>query len=502
LEALHRPTASSPALRRYSARSQALRRSSALVEALRSYPPALAALACLVLFAVASCSRPVDAPQTALIPVELGDTSALDVEVVEVVRTRMKAVQSAPTDARAHGSLGLACEANKLWSPAAASFANAAQLEPAQPLWRFHRAITLNEAGDSEQALSLMEAVARELPNDAAVQHRAGQYWLDAGESARAVSAFQRALAVVPGRSEFLTSLAQALLALGDDAEALKRAEEAVRADPKYMPARYALGSALRALGRDAEAAPHLAAGLNSERSFAADRFASELQSYAVNWVNQNAQANALMAQRRFAESASIWEHVSAKRPDDVQILVNLAAARIELREFDRAIEILERARTLDPNEFAVYLNLADCHLRAGRLDAALVAAKKSVELGGAVSRTHELLARVLANQDRHQDAYLELQRAVALDARNPMLRVALMEMCMQLDLLAEALTSCREALRIDPNLLAARVPEIILLVRNQRVDEGWAAFVALEKQAPNHPQVQNLREKFRKMGR
>ncbi len=447
--------------------------------------------------ALAACSRPVEFP-----PVTLADAGELDGEVVALVTRKVQAVEKAPGDAGAHGSLGLAYEANRLWQSAATCFAQAAAIQPDEPLWRYHEAIAADEAGDTEGAFALLRIVATEMPKEAGVQQRLGDWLLERGDSAGAIQAFQRALVLVPGRAEILAGLAQAQLDAGDSAAALRTAEQAVRADPTYGPARFVYGSVLSRIGRDDEAASHLAAGVGAKKRFAADRLAAELDGYAVNWVAQNERATEYLARGRPAEAAELWKRVSAKRPDDPQILVNLGGALLDAGRIDAALETLARAEALNPNEFAIYLNRADGHLRANRLDQALVSAKRAVELGGDVGRTHEMLARILARANRPQEAYAELKRAVALDARDPRLRNALVEVCTQLNLLDEALENCREAVRMDPNSIEYRYKLIVLLVRNQRVDEGWAAYNELARFAPNDERVAKLREEFRKLGR
>ncbi len=447
--------------------------------------------------AFVACSRPVELP-----PVVLTDAGQLDGEVVALVERKIKAVEKSPGDASAHGSLGLAYEANRLWQSAAQSFARAATIQPEEPLWRYHQAIAADEVGDSEGALALLRGVAAEMPKEAGVQQRLGDWLQERGDPAGAIQAFHRALVLVPGRAEILAGLAQAQLDAGDSAGALRTADQAVRADPAYGPARFVYGTVLSRLGRDGEAAPHLAAGVGAKKRFAADRLDGELAGYAVNWVSQNQRATESIARGRPAEAVELWQRVSAKRPNDVEILVNLGGALLDAGRIDESLETLARAEALDPDQFAIHLNRADCHLRANRLDQALVSAKRAVELGGSVGRTHEMLARVLASSNRPQDAYVELKRAVALDARDPRLRNALAGICTQLNLLDEAIANSQESVRMDPNSIDYRQKTIVLLVRNGRVDEGRAAYDELAKMAPNDERVANLREEFRKLGR
>src|SRR5262249_12695573 len=131
-------------------------------------------------------------------PVEPGETRQLDPEVLELARVKIEAVRADPSNARAHGTLGLLYEANSLWAAAAASFDNASRLDPREALWRYHRSIALREAGETEAANALLAQSARELASLPGVQHRLGQVLLDSGDVEGAWAAFQRALALAP----------------------------------------------------------------------------------------------------------------------------------------------------------------------------------------------------------------------------------------------------------------------------------------------------------------
>ena len=80
--------------------------------------------------------------------------------VAELVRSKVDRVLASPGDAAAHGSLGLAYEANGLWEEAEACFANAAALDPNEVLWSYHQALALQEMGRTDDALALLRLAA------------------------------------------------------------------------------------------------------------------------------------------------------------------------------------------------------------------------------------------------------------------------------------------------------------------------------------------------------
>src|SRR5262249_23046541 len=126
----HRPGADRPA---------SLPLTSLAIRSLRRVQGAGSVLALAAL--LPACGAPLG-----LDPVQPVEPRKLDLEVLELARVKIEAVRADPSNARAHGTLGLLYEANSLWAAAAASFDNASRLDPREALWRYHRSIALREA--------------------------------------------------------------------------------------------------------------------------------------------------------------------------------------------------------------------------------------------------------------------------------------------------------------------------------------------------------------------
>jgi tetratricopeptide (TPR) repeat protein len=458
-------------------------------------------LTVLALPCIVACTR-VEAPRLRLEPVRLDNVRAIDPEVLELVERHVANVTRAPDNARAHGSLGLVYEANELWEPAEQSFANAAQLEPSQPLWRYHRALALLEAGRVAESNVLLAAACAELPFEPGVQLRLGFLRLDEGNPKAAEAAIRSAMSSYPNLPELLCAMALVKIELGDFAAAAELAHRAASADPSYGNAHFALGTALRALGKPDEARDHLTQGMGSQRRFLSDPLSAELKSYVVSYVTRSNEAQRLLDQGQAAQAVAIWQRIVDKRPGDVQMLTNLGAAKLAVGDVAGAIEVLNRALALDANQFGTHLNLADAYLLQPDMAKARVHADHAVRLGDGIGRAHATRARVLAINHELQGAYAELKRAVALDARNARFYVGLSEVCMQLHNFEEALEACRTAAELDPTNLPARFNLVLLTLRKGDVDEADRMLLQLEALAPDHPQLAKLRDMLRKVGR
>ena len=202
-------------------------------------------------FATAACGR----ASTGREPVEPIALSALSPDVKALVEEQLAAARANLLDAHARARLALVYEANQMWPEAAASFEQAVELDPNQPLWRLHRAIALRGVGDLAGSLALLETVALELPESPAVHQRLAEALLASGDAARASEHFSETIRIVPDRPEGYAGRGACRLALQDPATAAADLEHAVDLDPAYRIAHYQLGLAYRAQGRAEDAA-------------------------------------------------------------------------------------------------------------------------------------------------------------------------------------------------------------------------------------------------------
>jgi tetratricopeptide (TPR) repeat protein len=434
-------------------------------------------------------------------PAVLGETRALDKELLDLVERKADIVRADPSNARAHATLGLVYEANNLWEQAEESFAHAMALDEKQPVYAYHHALALMGVGRTQEGIAQLRDAAMRMPNEAGVQQRVGLQLIDAGDLEGARKSIERALVLAPQRSESLASMARLELACEHWDKALQFAQRALAADPKSQSAAYTAGLALSNLGRDDEARNFLAAGRGAHSNWLEDPLTREMLSYRMSSNVLVDEASNAFAAHDYAHAAQVYERLLARQPGDLGQLNNLAASLIELGKLDRAEQVLKTAEARAPDSFAVQLNLAEMYMRRNQVDLARQHAESAVALGGSVGSTHFVLARVLATQKDIDGSYRELKKAVELDARNPQMFVALTEVSIQRNRIDEARTWCRKALEIDPSLLPARVNQCVLALRMNDLEEAKDALAVLEKQAPTNPRTVALRQEIEKRG-
>jgi tetratricopeptide (TPR) repeat protein len=450
---------------------------------------------------LAACSCALACHKAAREPILPGDVHGLDREVVELIEEKVAAVRAAPSDARAHATLGLVYEANELWQESAQSFANAIELDDGQPVWLYHRALVLREAGRSEESIGLLREAARRMERDAAVQQRLGQSLLQFGDVPGARTAFDRALEAAPNQAECLAGMAGVELASERFARALELAQRALAIDPTFKSAAYTAGLALQGLDREAEARAFLAAGLGARPRWLKDPLTQELVSYRRTTSVMLEDASNAHASGNFPLAVRLYETLLKRKPDDAEIQNNLASNLIELGQLERAEKALALAEKRDPQAFAVQLNLAEMWLRRSDLARARAHADRAVELGGSVGRTHFLRARVMMQQNDLEGAARELYRTVELDASNPQYFLVLAEVAFKRNRGEETRMWCRKVLEISPNEVSARVNLGVLAMKAGDWEEARAMLAELKRQVPSDPRTIALETDIRNSG-
>lgn len=437
------------------------------------------------------CARTAAGP--AIEPALPGAADSLEPDVKDLVERHVALVRANPSSAKEHGSLGLVYEANELTVAAAASYANAAKLDPSQPLWDYHRSIALRVAGDVEEADRLLRASAARLPDAPGVQHRLGCALLDAGELDAAAQAFQRALAKAPDQPEILVGLAFVDIGKEDFAGARDLCFRALKRDSAYQEAHYALGLAYRGLGDAKNAFTAMTQGAQGKRRYLDDPLSDELRSYQVNTMSLVAEANRLGQAQRMDEARAIWARLAERNPRDKAMLTSYGSALLAAGRVDEAIATLERSLALDPNEPVTLVNLCEAYVAAQKPDLALERGDKAVAVAPDSSRAHRARARALATRKDFTEALAEIQEAVRIDPKDPISQTALGEMCILVGRSQEALAAFRAALDLDPTNLPVRVNLAFLTLRSGDAEAARIQLKDLQRMAPDHPRVKAL---------
>ena len=161
------------------------------------------------------------------------DLDRLEPAVAELIRTTAQRVEAEPTQAEAHGRLGMVYEANSLWPEAESSYQRAVELDREDYRWRYRLAVASRQNGNLERSLELLQQLSTEQPDLAPVHQRLALALLERGELVGARTHFQRLIELEPRAPQGYTGLANVNLLEGDAEGAASLLESVLRLRPE-----------------------------------------------------------------------------------------------------------------------------------------------------------------------------------------------------------------------------------------------------------------------------
>ncbi|MEZ5975828.1 MAG: tetratricopeptide repeat protein [Planctomycetota bacterium] len=363
-------------------------------------------------------AHPATATQGALQLPDIGKTDRMDPEVVALIHSMEGKVREAEAtgDLQAVGNavaeLGLAYEANTMWTPASACYATAYALLPEgarfRDAWLYRRGACEHALGNVELAVELLGKAAPLLTGTAVVQARHAQALYDLGDLQGAEAAWRAAIGseliswnkadenARPAKPVSIPAsrvgLAQILWEQDriEEAEALLR--EALSLEGNYPHAYYLLGQILADQGRMEEAEFALARGKGAYPVLPPDPHGALLASMRAGYGNRMRNIEIAMQEGRMPEAVAELDKMLVERPAD-HLVLNLAArAQMMSGQLGKALDFLQRSETADPTEYQtkieltiLYLNLAGAQQvpanRAEMLEKARVKSEEAVQL-------------------------------------------------------------------------------------------------------------------------
>lgn len=426
--------------------------------------------------------------------VEPAAPELLDPGVRGLVARSVAEVRERPRDSNRHGRLGMIYEANALWPEARDAYAQASRLEPANRAWRYHLAVSTQQAGDFATALSLYRDLAADEPGFAALQHRLGVALLEIGELEQALHAFRRVTKLVPREAAGHAGAGTVLRLLGRPTEAAERLERAIELDPANRTAHYQLGLTYRDLGRAEAAERELGLGLSATIDFLADELSSEIASYAISLPATVERAEALRQAGRHREVAALFERALATHPDNLTLLNNLASSYLVQGEPERARQVLDRALAAGGDDAETLLNLAGWALATGRPEEAIGFADRALALDDRLARLHAVKAQALITLRRYPAATASMEDALRLEVRDPALFIGLGVLYEAASRWADAAGVYERALARWPDLVPAHVGRCLAALALGDRAAAEESLAATQRLAPEHPRLNELR--------
>ncbi|MES2317110.1 MAG: XrtA/PEP-CTERM system TPR-repeat protein PrsT [Pseudomonadota bacterium] len=230
-----------------------------------------------------------------------------------------------------------------------------------------------------------------------AIEHKAG----DTGKR------YLAALAKAPANGALMEAMSGLALAQGKPADALLWMERASAAAPDALPLSVRLGSLYLATG-DKHKALVLARKLHAAHPSSADVLALLGQAYVAN-------AN-------YADALDTYASLAALTPAAGLPQLRIAAVHMARKQHPAALDALRKALALEPDQLEARITLVNLLVRLDKFGEALAVATAAQKRAPDAAAGYKLEGDVLGAQGKHEGALKAYERALALDARGPLL--------------------------------------------------------------------------------
>lgn len=361
--------------------------------------------------------------------------------------------------------------------PALHALGRALQLRPAWEQAALFKAQVLQQTRGGDAALELLTGFVQAHPTAREARLALARQLAHAGRMDEARQSFTAMMQEAP--QDPIPHFALALLAMhANDLDAaragLLRALELGHPEPAVV--QFSLGQVAEAASRFDEAITHYRAVTGAQRFDAALRVA-----VSQHKAGRHAEAR--------AELAGITPANDAQAVRLAQVEAEMLR---ELRQFEAAFDILERALARQPDHLELLYDRAMVAERLGRLDVMETHLRRMIELQPDHAHAHNALGYTLADRtDRLDEAYQLLRTAIRLAPDDPYIQDSVGWVLYRLNRPQEALEYLRRAFatRPDPEI-AAHLGEVLwVLGERDEARRIWQDSIRA------HPDNEVLRE-------
>jgi tetratricopeptide (TPR) repeat protein len=389
----------------------------------------------------------------------LGNLALSQGRVEQAAPLLERAVRRKSLQPEFHVSLGNVRVAQQRPDEAESCYRQALALRPDYPEVRLNLGNVLAESGRREAALAEYDAALARLPQLAPARLGRVRVLLGLGRPAEARAEAGRLLAQQPASAEALWLRARAAAEAGDAAAAEADLREAQALAPDHFAALGDLGVLLERRGAVQEA----------ESLY---RRALELQPSSPEALRNLARRQ--LERGDWREAGRLWSRLLRLRPLDEQAQLNTAFCLQRVGKPKLAAEQYERLLARRPGDLQARNNLASCLLAQGRHAEAEAGYRALLGAApGSVDTLHNLGRAVMA-AGRLDEAEGLLRGAQAQRSTDARLAESVGDLVRLQGRAEEALGWYRQALAIDPGLLAAEGSLAYTALTCGEFEEGW----------------------------
>ncbi len=190
----------------------------------------------------------------------------------------------------------------------------------------------------------------------------------------------------------------------------------------------------------------------------------------------------------RLAEAEAAYRAVLSARPDNPDALHLMGVIALQVNKPAVAVELISQAISRHAGNPAYFSNLGSALRRLGRLDEALVAARRGVEMDGNFADGQQNLANILLDRQEYGGAADALARFVALRPHQIDPRLSLARAQLLAERAEDALETLRQLLGMAPALAPAYINMGVALRKLGRLEESAAAYRSALAFSPGDP--------------
>ena len=225
--------------------------------------------------------------------------------------------------------------------------------------------------------------------------------------------------------------------------------------------------------------------------------YRTALKTYENNVIAHNNYGLLLLKMKKFEQAEPHFRKAIAYSRQSAISLNNMALFNFSQDKKNEAIYYSEKAISLHPTDGNSYLMLAKIKISQEKYTEAKYLLEKSLTLNPKEINTLNTLGEVLIYINREDDALKVLQQATALAfTKDPVKGIAFNNIgVIQLrkGKQPEAIKNFREAIRLQPRLLVARLNLIRVLLATHDLDSAQTHIGVALALAPNQPMVLSL---------
>ena len=303
--------------------------------------------------------------------------------------------------------LAVALEANGETDQAISVLQDLARRRPKEGIYLTWLGTMLNLRGRNAEAMAILDAaiaasraVLRLRPNYTDAHKRLGQALAEQGKLDEAITEYREALRLEPDSAGSYFNLAKVLHSQGKKDDAIAACRAALRLEPDFAPTHNGLAAVLAEQGKLDEALTELREAI---------RLAPDLSDARNNL------AGVLFKQGKLDEAITEFREALRLKPDSAGTHANLGAALGMQGKLDEAIAEFREATRLKPDDHKLHNGLGGALMGGGKILDAIAEFREAIRLKPDDDKPHYNLGKALRDQGKLEDAVAEYSTALRL---------------------------------------------------------------------------------------